>query len=156
LVGVPLLIITIVSAAAAWWFIVVRASGPIPHTFTKGIQYTLYYPTQLPAGYHVDPASFQRAGDVLIYSIKAPGGRTVAVAEQTKPADAPVHDTSSKPVTLPGERSFDTTIGKAYISLWGSRYVSDITTPSGTWVILNVTGFTTDEAVKVTQSFTEL
>lgn len=141
---------------ALWWFFAVRETGPIPRTYLKGLSFTPYYPASLPNGYAVDQKSFERKDGVLIFSITAPGNRNIAVAEQLKPADAPVHGKPNTPMPVAGERSFDTTAGQAYISLWGDKYVSDISAPNGTWIILNVTGFTADEATRITKSFVEL
>lgn len=139
-----------------WWFFSIRDSGPIPRQYTKGVHYALYYPTRLPNGYHVDPASFQRKDNVLIFSIIAPGGRNIAASLQPAPPDAGQRSKKGLPISLPGERDFETPTGHAYIGLWGKNYVADIVTKENTWIILNVTGFTADEAESVTQSFTAL
>jgi hypothetical protein len=141
--------------AATAWFLLSHDSKPIPRQYRKGLHFTLYYPAHLSSGYSVDLNSFQRQGDVLIFSIKAPNGKNVAVSEQAVPSDAPAHQTSPAPIKIPGEKHFTTGVGSATISLWGKKYVSDIITDQ-TWIILNVTGFTVDEATTVTQSFTKL
>lgn len=140
-----------------YWLLAVRDTGPIPRTYTRGLDITLYYPDRLPQGYTVDNSSFQRQDNVLIFSIKAPKGRNIAVSQQAAPADAPsVEKTGNTPFTMPGERSFTTGIGHVNISLWGNKYVSDISTTEGTWIILNTTGFTADEAAAVAKSFVKL
>lgn len=141
----------------AWWQLTARDTGPIPRTYAQHVSYPLFYPTRLPAGYMVDRNSFEtRDKSVLIFSIKASDGRTIAVAQQAKPPDAPIHSKSSTPIKVPGERTFTTGIGDAYVSLWGDKYVADISTAAGTWIILNVTHFTADEAAAVAQSFTQV
>jgi len=131
-----------------------RDTGPIPRNYSHGLDFQLYYPARLPSGYVVDPASFKREDSVLIFSIKAPRGRTIAISEQAIPTRAS-HPTQSGPAPIAGERSFQSNIGNVHISLWGDKYVSDVITDE-TWIILNVTGFTTDEATAVTQSFRKL
>jgi hypothetical protein len=157
-----LVIITIIivllalAGSTAWWFFKVRDVGPIPKKYTRDLKIKLYYPTRLPEGYSVNVNSFERQDDVLIFSIKAPNGKNVAVAQQAIPPDAPARTNKRTPIPLPSEKSFQTGIGAAQISLWGDKFVSDIITSGGTWIIMNVSGFTMDEATTVSQSFTEL
>lgn len=140
---------------ACSWYFFIRDTGPIPRKFTNGLHFNLYYPARLPDGYTVDGTSFKREGDVLVFSIIAPNNRNIAVSEQATPTDAPTHQTKDTPVKEPGEKSFTTGIGSVHIGLWSDKYVSDIIT-DGTWIILNTTGFTTDEATAVTQGFSKL
>src|SRR5256885_1466002 len=77
--------------AVAIWFIAIHDTKPIPRQYRKNLHFTLYYPTRLPEGYSVDPTSFQRQGNVLIFSIKAPHGKNVAVSEQAVPSTVPAH-----------------------------------------------------------------
>lgn len=138
-----------------YWFFMVRDTGPIPRKYTKDLNITLYYPTRLPKGYSVDPDSFERKEGSVIFSIVS-ANRTIGVSLQATPPNVPVRGASKAPISIPGERDFSTGIGQAHLGLWGKKYVSDIITPKGTWVILNVTGIPPEEAIKLTQSFTEL
>lgn len=138
------------------WFFMLRDTGLIPRKYARGLDITLYYPTLLPDGYTVDRQSFQRKENTLIFSITAPGGRNIAVSQQAAPPDATVKQTTPSPIAIPGEKNFYTGIGQAHISLWGDKYVSDITTAEGTWIILNATGFTTSQTMAVAKSFTKL
>lgn len=138
------------------WFFFVRDAGPIPRTYRKGLTFTLYYPTRLPTNYQVDRKSFKREGNVLIFSILAPHGKNIAVSEQALPAEAALRRTPSAiPVKIAGERELTTATGIIRVGLWHDKYVADIATDE-TWVILNVRGFTEDQALSVAQAFTEL
>ena len=149
--------VIILAVGFALWIFTIRDTGPIPRKYTKGLDLTLYYPTRLPSGYAVDPRSFERKENSIIFSISAPKRRNIAVSLQATPTDMPIQSAPrGTPVGIPGERNFSTGIGQAHLSLWGDKYVSDIVTTRGTWIILNVSGFTTEEATKITQSFTEL
>jgi len=142
--------------AGGIWFFVLRPTGPIPRQYRHGLDFQLYYPARLPAGYVVDPTSFKRDGDVLIFSITAPKGRNIAVSEQAIPSNVATHPVKSNaPVPLASEKSFQSPIGNVHISLWGDKFVSDTITDE-TWLILNVTGFTTNEATTITNSFKKL
>lgn len=147
--------VAVVGLAMVWFFLV-RETGPIPRQYRKGLSITLYYPYKLPDGYTVDKQSFKREGDVLIFSINAPNGKNIAVSEASVPAGGVPQADSPVPFEIAGERKLTTAIGAAHISLWGDKYVADIATPDGTWVILNVTGFTADQAAAVTNGFTKL
>lgn len=146
-IGVITLIVVAVPASLGGWLLIHRDSGSIPAKYTEGLDFTVYYPTKLPTGYHVDTHSFERHDDVLIYNIASPGGRTIAVSLQQKP------DNVFAP-SVP-DKTFKTATGTAYIGAWGSNYVADIVTSDNTWIILNVNSFTADEATRITQSFTQ-
>jgi len=133
------------------WFFVFRDTGPIPQQYRKGLDFTLYYPTKLPDGYEVDKGSFKREGKVLIFSINAPKGKNIAVSQQAAPADIPAHKPSPAPIDIPGEIIFTVAAGSAQVSLWGDKYVADVIT-NDSWIIMNLTGFTEDEAVSVTKA----
>jgi hypothetical protein len=146
---------TIVFATpAAIWLI--ANTKPIPGKYRLGLNYPLYYPSNLPKGYSVDRNSFSRKGAVLIFKISTPSGKKVVVAEQHIPRGL---DLSQHPnpggFTLPDKRDFTTAAGTAEVSFWGDKLVSSLVTEN-TWVILNVTGFKMDDAQKVTQAFTKL
>lgn len=132
------------------WFFLTRDTGPIPKQYRKGLDFSIYYPARLPDGYHVDEQSFKREDDSLIFSIKAPNNRNIAVSEQALPLDAPSHKTP--PVELPSEKTFNAPAGSVHISFWSDKYVADIITPE-TWIIMNVSGFTAKEASAIARTF---
>jgi hypothetical protein len=146
----------VLATPAATWLII--NTKPIPGKFRQGLNYPLYYPTNLPKGYAVDRTSFQRQKDVLIFNIKSPNGKNIAVAEEHIPQGL---DLSQHPeagpagVALPDQRDFKTGAGSAEISFWGDKLVSSLVTDN-TWITLNVSGFNMNEAQKITQSFTKL
>jgi hypothetical protein len=148
------LLLTMVMLGAGW-FVFVRETGPIPRAYRRGLDFSLYYPVSLPAGYYVDKASFKREGDVLIYIIRRPGHKSAVVSQQALPTDGPVHEVPKGHMTVAGERNFMTAAGNVQIGLWGDKYVADIIT-NDSWIILNVTGYTADEAAAVAKSFTQL
>lgn len=152
-----LAIIVGVVAGGAWAVQYYRNdAGLIPGKYSRGLNFPLYYPTNLPDGYAVDRASFKRQGNVLIFNITAPTGQNIAVSEEALPKNLNLTQSQPQaPVALPDQRNFTTAIGAAHINLWGDRFVSNVVT-NKTWVVLNVTGFKIDDAQKVTQAFTEL
>lgn len=147
------IVIIAVLATATCWLLVLRNRGPIPYNVRHNISFTLYYPKRLPQGYTVDRTSFVQKNGVIIFSVTTPNGKNIAVSEQAVPSSLPARSTTPAPPTqIPGQRNFTTPIGTAHLSLWGDKYVSDIVT-SQTWIILNVTGLTADQASAVAQSF---
>jgi hypothetical protein len=139
-------------AAGAGAFAVYYFNTPIPRSVRHGVSYPLYYPANLPAGYSVDRTSFKNQDGVLIFSIKTPNGKNIAVSEQAVPLNLDLHPVSNAPVKIPGERDFTTPIGKGHVGLWSDKYVADITTDD-TWIITNATGFTADQSTEVARSF---
>ena len=126
----------------------------IPTVFTNKLNFTVFYPKHLPAGYYVDVKSFQREGSVLVFNILSPQGRSIGVSQQSIPSNMPLHQ-SQTPVEIPGEKSFETNAGKGHIGLWGDKYVADIVTKT-TWIIVNVTNFNVDQGLAIANAFTEM
>lgn len=137
------------------WLFILPEMGLIPGKYRRGIDVTLYFPARLPEGYHVNKSSFKREGDVLIFSIDAPKGRNIAVSEQAAP-NGVVRKPASPIQPSSAEKDFVTSIGQAHVGLWGDKFVTDIATSEGAWIILNTTGFTADEATAVANSFVKL
>jgi len=136
--------------------LLVRDTGSIPYAYTRGLNFALYYPTALPHGYSLDQQSFKRQDDVLIYSIDTPLRKNIAVSEQALPASLPARQISStSPSQIMPEKQLSLKIGAAHIGAWGDTYVADIVTDK-TWIILNVTGITAEEAVDVARAFTKI
>lgn len=149
--------IVVLAGIAIWLgYAAFNNSEPIPRHYRKGLDFSLYFPTQLPAGYYVDKKSFKREGNVLIFSITDKFGRTFGVSQQTAPPEALAAPQSNKPVTIPGEKNFELPIGKAHISLWGDKYVSDIVTNDGSWIIINVTSLDANQATSLTRRFVKV
>lgn len=147
--------VIILATPAAIWLII--NTKPIPGKYRQGLNYPLYYPSNLPKGYKVDRASFDRKGNVLIFNISSPSGKNIAVAEQHVPGDLDLsqHPHTASGITLPDQRDFNTPAGAAEISFWGDKLVSSLVTDN-TWVILNVSGFKMDDAQKITQAFAKI
>jgi cytoskeletal protein RodZ len=128
----------------------------IPVSMRHQLKFPLYYPTRLPNGYNVDKSSFKiQDKTVLIFSVLTPNGKNAAVTEEAVPTNTPTHQTSNSPIQIPGEANFTAPIGQAHVGLWGDKYVADIVTPQ-TWIIINSTGLTLDQAKAVALSFTPL
>ena len=150
--GVPLLVLAV--SAGTW---LVLNTKPIPGKYRQGLNFELYYPKNLPAGYTVNRSSFQRDDKVLIFSINAPNGRQIAVSEEQIPVglDLSQHTANPSAIKLPDQDTFTTSIGSAQTSFWGDKYVTSLVTQN-TWIILNVTGFTNKESEKVAQSLIQI
>lgn len=140
------------SSLVAWH--ITRPKKPIPANLLKGLSFQVYYPYHLPPGYAVNPDSFSRKGNVLIFAIKNTNtGKSIAVTEEAKPSDINLDQQS--PVPLPTDKTFFTPVGHATISQWGTNTVSSLVTDQ-TWVILNVSGIAPAQAQSVTSSFIKL
>jgi|GEM_PF-1791285 len=146
------LLVVIGGLGAAFW----ASSTPIPQAARQGITFPLYYPKTLPQGYTVDAQSFTQKDKTVIFSIKGPGGKNIAVSQQHLPVglDLSVHKNPAG-IKLPDERNFTTGIGQAQMSLWGDKMVASLVT-NETWLILNVTGIPPKDAEAVASSFRPL
>ena len=146
--------IVLTTAMGLWWHS--RYSNPIPQTNRNGLGFTLHYPSRLPNGYQVDRNSFQNPEPgVLTFSISAPDGRKAAISEAALPLSLPEHKKVTSLMQIPGETVYDSPIGSVKISVWKTQYVSDIITKDS-WIIINVTGFTFEEAKTISNSLEKL
>jgi hypothetical protein len=148
---VPLLLLA--GGVGAW---IVTQTKPIPARYRQGLNYPLYYPANLPNGYGVDPTSFRRVDQVLIFHITTPSDKPITVSEQHMPSDL---DLSQHPspagIPTPDQDNFTTSAGTAQTSFWGSNFVTSLVTPN-TWIIINVSGYTKEQAELIAQSFRPL
>lgn len=76
----------IVIAGFAWWAMSRPLSVHIPKTVTEQALFTIYVPSALPDGYAVVEDSFSLNEGVLIFTVEAPGDRSIAFTEQAVPA----------------------------------------------------------------------
>lgn len=137
------------------WF-VPKLLSPFPLSEQIGINYPLFYPRHLPPGYAVDETSFQKRDKVVIFNLSTPIGRNIAVSEEAIPPgvnlSAPSNTSGALNIPNSPRLLFNTSAGPAYADLWGDKYVCSIVTPN-TWIILNVSGFTSQQVQLIAQAF---
>jgi hypothetical protein len=111
------LVLIVIGTAGYFAWQRTKTAGPIPKKVTKNLDFPLYYPFDLPAGYSVNESSFIRRENVLIFSIETRSGKSIAVSEEAVPATAPIRSTNSSPIPIPGEKAFSSSIGQVHIGL---------------------------------------
>jgi len=151
--GLIIFLVIALGASSYFYYTNYVKTGPIPRKYARQLKFAPYYPTKLPSGYSVDDESFTIQDGVLIFYINSPKNKKIGVSEQTQPAGVTLPQPGTGPVKVPNEKAFDGVLGHTYIGLEGAQYVSETITSDGTWIILNLNGFTLNEATILTQSF---
>jgi hypothetical protein len=96
----------------------------------KNTNYTLYYPSDLPAGIDLSVSSVSTKGGVLVFSVGDPSGSSVIVTEEAQPPD---FDTSS----FKADRNFKTPYGQGYVTDLDDRTTGTLFTNDKTWLLMN-------------------
>jgi hypothetical protein len=110
--GKRLLLILIVLLLAAlggggWWYFSNSSTG-IPKKIVHSVNFPVYYPSPLPAGYSYEKGSAKVSGSLLVYNLQS-GSMRISVTEQAAPAHPPSLS------DLPNFKSIDTLAGQAVI-----------------------------------------
>ena len=128
-------------------------TSPVPVKFSKGLAFPIYYPKPLPENFSVDQTSFTQRDNTLIFSIKGSSGRNIAVSEAARPSNLDLSGSNNPMgIKIPNNQTFSTPLGDAKLEVWGDKTVVSLPTPS-TWIILNVTGISSQDAISVARSF---
>lgn len=108
-----------------------RSSSPIPKSISNSVNFPLYYPSKLPAGFKLDKNSFSHTSSVVLYSLVFDGNKHLAFSIQTRPSSLDfaqlLHNVN---------KEFNTDAGQADIVNLGGRTTGSLLTPKS-WVIIN-------------------
>lgn len=130
-------------------FIITRPKEPIPAAIVKQAGFTLFYPSELPDTYKIDPESFDYRDARVSYSLTSPSKPKILVTIQAKPAD---YDTEYFNQKLPGRSGLETPNGTAVIGQAGNSKLSSLIS-DGAWVLISTSSQTPDKAFnQVTKS----
>lgn len=132
------LIIMVAIAIAGSWIYHNSHTSPIPKNIQQQVNFPVYYPSQLPAGFSLNKKSISVSRNVVVYEIRYGDKEIISVSVQAKPQDFNFD-------SLSGNQEFTTPYGKAYIVTPGTRTTGSLVA-SNAWVILNTTqGIGTDQ-----------
>lgn len=136
LTSVLLLIITC-TVAAAYWYKFRPADSPIPANIQQSAGFPLLYPASLPAGYHINPASFANSKGAVIFEADNQSGGKIVFSEQKRPAtfDFP----SFYKQGLGGASPFTTPVGEAAIGKANGQTIGTIATDQS-WMLVTSSG----------------
>jgi hypothetical protein len=81
------LILVIILALGGWWIFKIN-SNPIPGNIRKSLNFSVYYPDQMPQGFKIDKTSFQYNNGLMTFVIRN-GNQYITISEQKEPNPAP-------------------------------------------------------------------
>lgn len=108
-----------------------RRTSPIPHDITSQVDFPLYYPTELPAGFSLDKNSFTKTNKVVTYVVTYEDDKKLIFNIQARPTNFDFDGFQSK------GKKLKSSLGDAYIGSLGQNTVVSIAT-SETWVFIGV------------------
>ena len=125
-----------------------------PYT-SSSVGFDIIYPTNMPSGYRIAPGSFDLANGSLTFTINTDEGLVVSVSEQLIPsgmssADQLVPAPSGIKVT--DVEDIELTGGKSAYSKWDGKLLTS-TVIGKTWIIINATNVSKEQAIAITQTF---
>jgi hypothetical protein len=151
---VPLILFVLSGAGLGAWYLIAN-KNPIPAKFTsQKVGFTVYYPKKLPAGFRVAPGSFTLTNNTLVFNINSDDGKIIPVSEQVVPSGQTANDLVPAPTSIKVTDSQDIDIngGKSAISTWKDKTLTS-TVIGNTWIILNATNTTPENAIILTRAF---
>lgn len=146
-------VIIIAVATSTWWYFSSKGSGPIPKKIRQSVNFSLYYPSQLPAGYSLDKSSVKFSNQIVFFNLKSVDN-TINISEQTAPANPPDFATLEKFNT--SFKSLDVIGGKA---IYGTAESLPVAFLLSNTTLVNISGTKNtplDAVAKTTQSMSPL
>jgi len=151
---------------AAWHYsskkpVVKQSVVPAQYT-SSSLGYQLYFPTNLPDGYRVAPKSFGMQDGAFIFTVQTPDGKSVPASEQVIPDDKTADDFVPAPKQVPvtDVEKVDVAGGKSATAKWkdskGATSTISSTVFDKTWIILNISSASKQDAVAIINAFEKL
>lgn len=109
--------------------------SPVPIPIQKGVAFPIYYPdpARLPAGFILDQNSFNRNGQVVVYSIDY-DDKKIAFTIQAKPSEDEIKTFYTNQLPLRNETK--TEAGTAMIGILNNQTFASLTTSDQAWLII--------------------
>jgi hypothetical protein len=126
-------------------------STPFSIETRQAVDFPLYYPTNLPAGFTLDKTSISSTDEVVLYNLKAPGDAIINVSVQKRPEGANLEAFYAQ--ELSDVHSIPTTHGVVKIGKRGQSIFASLVTDTS-WIIGTAKDGTLQEPVR--EVFTSL
>jgi hypothetical protein len=110
---------------------------PLPESVKSKANFTLYYPTSIPAGFHFDEAAYDPSTHVVTYDYTTSEGDKLYFSLQPKPGNFDFNNFYKK--QLSGTIQTSTPLGIANIGVLQKETVSSIVA-NKTWIIIGAGG----------------
>lgn len=114
-------------------------SSLVPKDIQKAVDFTVYYPSNLPSGYALDTQSFRLAEPgVVLFAVTYSNGKSIVFSEQQQPSTGEMDKFVSS--YLPLNSAVQLPLGQAKIGAYGSapdiRTVASLPIRNGPWLIV--------------------
>lgn len=131
----------------------------VPKNIQKSVDFPIYYPESLPAGYNLDTQSFRLAeAGVVLFAVTYDKGKDIVFSEQQQPSASEMDKFISSYVPLNSALQFP--LGQAKVGAYGSapniRTVVSLPVRNGPWLIATAPSEVShDDLVKILTSLTK-
>lgn len=121
---------------AGSWFVMERRTDqseqqPVPAAISREVSFPVYYPATLPAGFAVEPGSFDHSHGIVTYTVRYGANKKLAFTIQAVPAG---FDPDSLHATA---NQLASSLGPAYVgAISGNTAVSIVT--SEAWMMIGI------------------
>lgn len=141
------------------WYLLWGMPTVVPKKIQKSVDFSIYYPGTLPAGYVLDTQSFRLADPgVVIFAVAHGKGKSIVFSEQDQPSASDI----DKFITtyLPLNSEVKLPLGQAKVGAYGSapniRTVLSLPIRNGPWVIVTMpSDISHDDLVKILAALTK-
>ena len=120
-----------ISILAVGIFLHNRENGPIPRVILSQVNFPLYYPTELPAGFSLDKNSFSETSGVVTYVINYDNGKKLIFNTQALPKDFDFDSFQGN------GKKIGSSLGDAYVGSLGNNTVVSVATDKS-WLFIGV------------------
>lgn len=120
--------------------------GTIPQNIRDAVDFSLYYPKELPAGFKVDPASFSIGSNVVAYTISYNPDSKLAVSLEPVPPSFDFEMFYEK--SLRNTQTLVSRIGKTTIGRLNGVETASIMTTDKTWILITAPNGIDDNALR--------
>jgi cytoskeletal protein RodZ len=100
----------------------------------KSVNFSLYIPVHLPAGYTYKKNSASASGGVVLYQLNTPANKIISLSEQPVPDKVAMNDFYNR--FLSNKVNVISTEGKAVLGTQGKQIIGSLETKN-TWILIN-------------------
>lgn len=121
-------------AVTVIWHFSKDPAGPVPADITNRAQFTVFYPSKLPAGYTIDRDSFTFQDGTVIFTISGPKKQRLIFTQQGRPSNLDVKKLHKEQINQ--GTVVITPYGEAAIGILGPNLVASLLTEDA-WILIN-------------------
>lgn len=153
-----LVFVLVVVGLLAWWSRL-DDSSLVPDKIRKSLDFSVYYPEHLPAGYTLSTTSFRLAEPgVVLFSVTYAKGKSIVFSEEQQPSSGDIDKFISSYIPL--NSAVELPLGQAKVGAYGTaptiRTVLSLPIHDGPWLIMTAPADVShDDLVNIAKSLTK-